>query len=130
MGTMPGLVIAAIVLLRVQRDLGTRAEDDSRRHAFRRQSDIAVAIKQGLDDAMRTYGYPIDQALVTDIQSDDKVEAAMNEINAAQAMFAHTIDSLKLKECGRRSRRSGVLSRFSTDRHQENRSPCDEQPLP
>ena len=34
---------------------------------------------------MRTYGYAIaDQALVTDIQPDDKVKAAMNEINAAQ----------------------------------------------
>src|SRR5689334_20723727 len=52
--------------------------------AFLQQSDIAVAIKQGLDDVMRTYGYSIDQALVTDIQPDDKVKAAMNEINAAQ----------------------------------------------
>src|ERR1043165_823631 len=52
--------------------------------AFLQQSDIAVAIKQGLDDVMRTYGYSIDQALVTDIQPDDKVKAAMHEINAAQ----------------------------------------------
>jgi regulator of protease activity HflC (stomatin/prohibitin superfamily) len=52
--------------------------------AFLQQSDIAVAIKQGLDDVMRTYGYAIDQALVTDIQPDDKVKKAMNEINAAQ----------------------------------------------
>jgi regulator of protease activity HflC (stomatin/prohibitin superfamily) len=33
---------------------------------------------------MQTYGYGIDQALVTDIQPDEKVKAAMNEINAAQ----------------------------------------------
>lgn len=52
--------------------------------AFLQQSDIAIAIKQGLDDVMRTYGYAIDQALVTDIQPDDKVKAAMNEINSAQ----------------------------------------------
>jgi regulator of protease activity HflC (stomatin/prohibitin superfamily) len=52
--------------------------------AFLQQSDIAVAIKQGLDDVMKTYGYAIDQALVTDIQPDEKVKAAMNEINAAQ----------------------------------------------
>jgi regulator of protease activity HflC (stomatin/prohibitin superfamily) len=52
--------------------------------AFLQQSDIAVAIKQGLDDVMQTYGYAIDQALVTDIQPDEKVKAAMNEINAAQ----------------------------------------------
>jgi regulator of protease activity HflC (stomatin/prohibitin superfamily) len=52
--------------------------------AFLQQSDIAVAIKEGLDDVMKTYGYATDQALVTDIEPDEKVEAAMNEINAAQ----------------------------------------------
>src|SRR5690242_4327239 len=52
--------------------------------AFLQQSDIAIAIKEGLDDVMKTYGYAIDQALVTDIQPDEKVKAAMNEINAAQ----------------------------------------------
>jgi regulator of protease activity HflC (stomatin/prohibitin superfamily) len=52
--------------------------------AFLQQSDIAIAIKEGLDDVMRTYGYAIDQALVTDIEPDEKVKAAMNEINAAQ----------------------------------------------
>ena len=51
---------------------------------FLQQSDIAVAIKVGLDDVMKTYGYAIDQALVTDIKPDEKVKAAMNEINAAQ----------------------------------------------
>lgn len=52
--------------------------------AFLQQSDIAIAIKQGLDGVMRTYGYAIDQALVTDLQPDEKVKSAMNEINAAQ----------------------------------------------
>jgi regulator of protease activity HflC (stomatin/prohibitin superfamily) len=52
--------------------------------AFLHQADIAVAIKEGLDDVMNTYGYSIDQALVTDIKPDEKVKAAMNEINAAQ----------------------------------------------
>jgi regulator of protease activity HflC (stomatin/prohibitin superfamily) len=52
--------------------------------AFLQQSDIAVTIKEGLDDVMRTYGYAIDQALVTDIEPDEKVKAAMNDINAAQ----------------------------------------------
>jgi len=51
---------------------------------FLQQSDIAVAIREGLDDVMKTYGYAIDQALVTDIKPDEKVKAAMNEINAAQ----------------------------------------------
>jgi regulator of protease activity HflC (stomatin/prohibitin superfamily) len=52
--------------------------------AFLQQADIAVAIKDGLSDVMKTYGYAIDPALVTDIQPDEKVKAAMNEINAAQ----------------------------------------------
>jgi len=52
--------------------------------AFLKQSDIAVAIKEGLDDVMKTYGYAIDQALVTDIEPDEKVKSAMNEINSAQ----------------------------------------------
>jgi regulator of protease activity HflC (stomatin/prohibitin superfamily) len=50
--------------------------------AFLQQSDIAVAIKQGLDDVMQTYGYAIDQALVTDIQPDEKVKAAMQRPKA------------------------------------------------
>jgi GNAT superfamily N-acetyltransferase len=51
---------------------------------FLQQSDTAVAIKEGLDDVMRTYGYAIDQALVTDIGRTKKSTPAMNEINAAQ----------------------------------------------
>ncbi len=52
--------------------------------AFLQQSDIAIAIKDSLSDVMKTYGYAIDQALVTDIEPDDKVKSAMNDINAAQ----------------------------------------------
>src|SRR5438445_8648800 len=44
--------------------------------AFLQQSDIAVAIKEGLDDVMQTCGYAIDTALVTDIQPDEDVNAA------------------------------------------------------
>jgi regulator of protease activity HflC (stomatin/prohibitin superfamily) len=40
--------------------------------------------QDGLDDVMTTYGYAIDQALVTDIEPDEKVKSAMNETNAAQ----------------------------------------------
>jgi regulator of protease activity HflC (stomatin/prohibitin superfamily) len=52
--------------------------------AFLQQADIAAAIRDSLADVMKTYGYAIDQALVTDIEPDPKVKAAMNEINAAQ----------------------------------------------
>ncbi len=52
--------------------------------AFLQQAEIAAAIRDSLADVMKTYGYAIDQALVTDIEPDAKVKAAMNEINAAQ----------------------------------------------
>ncbi len=52
--------------------------------AFLRQADIAMAVKAELDAIMADYGYSITKALVTDIKPDDKVKAAMNDINAAQ----------------------------------------------
>lgn len=52
--------------------------------AFERQSDIAVAVKQELDGVMEGFGYGIVKALVTDIIPDQKVKAAMNDINAAR----------------------------------------------
>src|SRR5882762_1942866 len=58
--------------------------------AFLHQADIAVASKEGLDDVMTTYGYAIDQALVTDIKPDEKVKAAMNEINAARTSCCYS----------------------------------------
>jgi regulator of protease activity HflC (stomatin/prohibitin superfamily) len=64
--------------------------------AFLQQSDIAVAIKEGLDDVMRTYGYAIDQALVTDIEPDEKVKSR-HERNQCGPTRAG---------CGKRARRS------------------------
>jgi regulator of protease activity HflC (stomatin/prohibitin superfamily) len=52
--------------------------------AFLQQADIAVAVKSELEAIMADFGYSITKALVTDIKPDDKVKAAMNDINAAQ----------------------------------------------
>ncbi len=52
--------------------------------AFLQQADIAMAVKSELDVIMADFGYSITKALVTDIKPDDKVKAAMNDINAAQ----------------------------------------------
>lgn len=52
--------------------------------AFLQQSDIAMAVKAELDVIMEEFGYAINKALVTDIKPDEKVKAAMNDINAAQ----------------------------------------------
>jgi regulator of protease activity HflC (stomatin/prohibitin superfamily) len=46
--------------------------------------DVAIAIKEELEDAMKEYGYGIIKALVTDINPDKAVKAAMNSINAAE----------------------------------------------
>lgn len=51
---------------------------------FLRKDDIAVAVKSELNDAMINYGYDIIKTLVTDIDPDTQVKAAMNRINAAE----------------------------------------------
>ncbi|WP_147677012.1 SPFH domain-containing protein [Algibacter pacificus] len=50
---------------------------------FLKKDDIAIAVKTELNDAMQNYGYDIIKTLVTDIDPDAQVKAAMNRINAA-----------------------------------------------
>ena len=51
---------------------------------FANQSSIAAAVKKELDADAAGFGYEIVNVLVTDIVPDEKVKAAMNDINAAQ----------------------------------------------
>ncbi len=51
---------------------------------FLKKDDIAIAVKSELNDAMMEYGYDIIKTLVTDIDPDAQVKAAMNRINAAE----------------------------------------------
>jgi len=51
---------------------------------FEKKDEIANAVKGELNDAMINYGYDIIKALVTDIDPDSEVKAAMNRINAAE----------------------------------------------
>lgn len=51
---------------------------------FVKKDDIAIAVKSELNDAMINYGYDIIKTLVTDIDPDAQVKAAMNRINAAE----------------------------------------------
>ncbi|CAN0545235.1 unnamed protein product, partial [Laminaria digitata] len=48
--------------------------------------DIAIAVKQQLEEVMKEYGYQILQALVTDMDPDRRVKEAMNEINASKRL--------------------------------------------
>ena len=50
---------------------------------FLKKDDIAIAVKTELNDAMMEYGYDIIKTLVTDIDPDAQVKAAMNRINAS-----------------------------------------------
>lgn len=51
---------------------------------FVKKDDIANAVKAELNDAMLDYGFDIIKTLVTDIDPDAQVKAAMNRINASE----------------------------------------------
>jgi len=53
---------------------------------FEKKDDVGVAVKSELDASMRTYGFEIPNALVTDVDPDEKVKQAMNEIQAQQRL--------------------------------------------
>jgi len=53
---------------------------------FEKKDDVGVAVKFELDASMKTYGFEIPNALVTDVDPDEKVKAAMNEIQAQQRL--------------------------------------------
>jgi len=53
---------------------------------FEKKDEIAIAVKEELEQVMDDFGYGIIKALVTDIDPDKKVKESMNEINAAQRM--------------------------------------------
>ena len=50
---------------------------------FVKKDDIAIAVKRELQEYMTEYGYDIIKTLVTDIDPDAQVKAAMNRITAA-----------------------------------------------
>ena len=51
---------------------------------FVKKDDIALAVKAELNEAMLGYGFDIIKTLVTDIDPDAQVKAAMNRINASE----------------------------------------------
>ncbi|KAJ6370014.1 hypothetical protein OIU76_028309 [Salix suchowensis] len=53
---------------------------------FEQKNDIAKAVEDELEKAMSAYGYEIVQTLIVDIEPDEHVKRAMNEINAAARM--------------------------------------------
>lgn len=53
---------------------------------FEAKEDLALAVKNALSETMSEYGYQILQALITDIDPDNRVKQAMNEINSAKRL--------------------------------------------
>ncbi|GMI74921.1 hypersensitive induced reaction 4, HYPERSENSITIVE-INDUCED RESPONSE PROTEIN 1 [Hibiscus trionum] len=53
---------------------------------FEQKNDIAKAVEEELEKAMSHYGFEIVQILIVDIEPDERVKRAMNEINAAARM--------------------------------------------
>jgi regulator of protease activity HflC (stomatin/prohibitin superfamily) len=53
---------------------------------FENKEDIASAVRNELSEAMDDFGYDIRQTLITDIDPDEKVKQAMNEINTQQRL--------------------------------------------
>jgi regulator of protease activity HflC (stomatin/prohibitin superfamily) len=55
-------------------------------NVFEQKNEIAKAVEEELEKAMSAYGYEIVQTLIVDIEPDEHVKRAMNEINAAARM--------------------------------------------
>jgi len=58
---------------------------------FEAKEELALAVKSALTEIMTQYGYQILQALITDLDPDQRVKKAMNEINSSKRLkFAVT----------------------------------------
>lgn len=53
---------------------------------FEAKEDLALAVKGALTEVMTRYGYQILQALITDLDPDQRVKNAMNEINSSKRL--------------------------------------------
>eukprot|EP00978_Attheya_sp_CCMP212_P003648 scaffold7661_cov45-Attheya_sp.AAC.3 len=53
---------------------------------FEAKEDLALAVKNALAKTMSGYGYQILQALITDLDPDQRVKNAMNEINSSKRL--------------------------------------------
>mmetsp|Transcript_20550 Transcript_20550/g.31415 ORF Transcript_20550/g.31415 Transcript_20550/m.31415 type:complete len:280 (+) Transcript_20550:165-1004(+) len=53
---------------------------------FEAKEDLALAVKTALSETMSRFGYQILQALITDLDPDNRVKQAMNEINSSKRL--------------------------------------------
>lgn len=78
----PKQQITAYVLDLVRSEIPTMILDD----VFEKKDSIANAVSKELTQTMQEFGYEIVKALVTNIELEDKVKNAMNEINEQQRL--------------------------------------------
>ncbi|KAL3633174.1 HIR complex subunit [Castilleja foliolosa] len=69
--------------------------------AFEQKNEIAKAVEEELEKAMSAYGYEIVQTLIVDIEPDEHVKRAMNEINAGDKGFGFHRWLARRRENGR-----------------------------
>jgi len=53
---------------------------------FEAKEELALAVKTALTETMSRFGYQILQALITDLDPDNRVKQAMNEINSSKRL--------------------------------------------
>jgi regulator of protease activity HflC (stomatin/prohibitin superfamily) len=53
---------------------------------FEAKEDLALSVKNALSEQMGIYGYQIMQVLITDLDPDQRVKNAMNEINSSKRL--------------------------------------------
>jgi len=65
---------------------------------FEQKNHVAKAVEQELEKVMTNYGFEIVQTLIVDIEPDETVKRAMNEINAAARMRVATKDKAEAEK--------------------------------
>lgn len=65
---------------------------------FEQKTEIARAVENELEKAMSHYGYEIVQTLIVDIEPDERVKRAMNEINAASRLRVAATDKAEAEK--------------------------------
>eukprot|EP00727_Mastigamoeba_balamuthi_P009924 m51a1_g5554 putative spfh band 7 phb domain-containing membrane-associated protein family isoform 1 (295) ;mRNA; r:550295-551618 len=65
---------------------------------FEQKEELAHAVQSELSKTMEGLGYHIKQALVTDIDPDQRVKDAMNEINAAQRIRMAAVEKAEAEK--------------------------------
>uniref|UniRef100_A0A0D3A3Y1 Band 7 domain-containing protein n=1 Tax=Brassica oleracea var. oleracea TaxID=109376 RepID=A0A0D3A3Y1_BRAOL len=63
---------------------------------FEQKNEIAKAVEEELEKEMSAYGFEIVQTLIVDIEPDEHVKRAMNEINAGNKTVKNLHDKLSI----------------------------------